>query len=208
MGYAFWWVSCLEVTCSKSFSQIPFYNLDRETHCISLPLAECPVERKFQIGSIYQFIRKIYMTVHPGWLFDFMKPKYQAGWMEYMFSSSSTYIFLIIEIFPLFWKIHIIYKWYFSHKKASWSEIKIVFLGGKGVSKFKSIYLYIKYIYIFYSEMKCLYCMSLLPTVENNFGTWLFEGYFSSSHLILNVKIWLPLFYEICSLCRQQTYSR
>lgn len=107
MGHAFWWVSCLEVTCSKSFSQIPFYNLQRETHCISLPLAGHPVERNFQIGNIHQFIMKIYMTVHPGWLFGFMKPKYQAGWLECMFSSSSTSIFLIREIFPLFWKIHI-----------------------------------------------------------------------------------------------------
>lgn len=38
-----------------------------------------------------------------------------------------------------------------------------------------------KNIHVFSSEMKCLYCLSLSPIVGNNFGTWLFEGYFYSS---------------------------
>lgn len=32
--------------------------------------------------------------------------------------------------------------------------------------------------------MKSLYCVSLLPLVKNNFGMWLFEGYFCSSQHI------------------------
>lgn len=58
------------------------------------------------------------------------------------------------------------------------SKSDFFFFGwGEGLNSNPSTY---ENIDIFCREMKALYCVSLLPLVKNNFGTWLFAGYFCS----------------------------